>query len=85
MYALKWEKDRRSWYVDGNLIFTETDWYCSREETGSIPYPAPFNHPFYIILNLAVGGNWPGDPDENTDFEKEALVIDYVKVYQEGV
>jgi len=85
VFALKWEKDRLSWYVDGNLIFTETDWYCSREETGPIPYPAPFNHPFYIILNLAVGGNWPGDPDENTDFEKEALIVDYVKVYQEGV
>ena len=85
VFALKWEKDRLSWYVDGNLMFTATDWYCAREETGIIAYPAPFNHPFYIILNLAVGGNWPGDPDENTDFENEALIVDYVKVYQEGV
>lgn len=85
VFALKWEQDRLSWYVDGNLMFTETDWYCAREECGAIPYPAPFNHPFYIILNLAVGGNWPGDPEENTDFEKEALIVDYVKVYQEGV
>lgn len=85
VFALKWERDRLSWYVDGNLMFTETDWYCARKETGAIPYPAPFNHPFYIILNLAVGGNWPGDPDENTNFEKEALIVDYVKVYQESV
>ena len=85
VYALKWEENRLCWYIDGNLMFTETDWYCCREETGPIPQPAPFNHPFYIILNLAVGGDWPGDPDETTDFEHEALVVDYVKVYQEEV
>ena len=85
VFSLKWEKGRLRWYVDGELLFTETDWYCAREEAGEIPYPAPFDHPFYIILNLAVGGNWPGDPDETTDFDKEALVVDYVKVYQEDV
>lgn len=84
-FALKWEPGRLRWYVDGDLMFTETDWYCRREETGAVPYPAPFDHPFYIILNLAVGGDWPGDPDENTDFEQEAFVVDYVKVYQEGL
>jgi len=85
VFALKWEPGKLRWYVDGKRMFAETDWYCAREETGPIAYPAPFNHPFYIILNLAVGGDWPGDPDAHTDFEKEALVVDYVKVYQEGV
>ena len=85
VYALRWEKDRISWYIDGEQIFTETQWYCVREGQGDIAYPAPFNHPFYIILNLAVGGDWPGDPDDNTDFETQELVVDYVKVYQEGL
>ena len=53
-----------------------------RETGESAVYPAPFDQPFYLILNLAVGGNWPGNPNEETDFEKAALVVDYVKVYQ---
>lgn len=85
LFSLKWERERLRWYVDGKLIFTETDWYCQREEQGEISYPAPFDHPFYIILNLAVGGNWPGNPDETTDFDHEALIVDYVRVYQEGL
>ncbi len=47
------------------------------------PYPAPFNQTFYMILNLAVGGSWPGDPDPDGAFDENAqLVVDYVKVYQ---
>ena len=38
--------------------------------------------PQYIILNLAVGGNWPGSPDENTPFPSQYLV-DWVRVYQQ--
>jgi beta-glucanase (GH16 family) len=39
-----------------------------------------YNHPFFIILNLAVGGNWPGYPDDTTVFP-QMLVVDYVRVY----
>jgi len=39
-----------------------------------------FDHPFYIVLNLAVGGRWPGDPDDATAFPATVL-IDYVRVY----
>ncbi|MYW09486.1 glycoside hydrolase family 16 protein, partial [Streptomyces sp. SID2563] len=38
-----------------------------------------FNKPFFLILNLAVGGYWPGDPDGNTAFPSE-LVVDHVRV-----
>lgn len=81
-FALQWEPGRLCWYVDGKRFFTEEKWYCAREETGAIPYPAPFNHDFYIILNLAVGGTWPGDPDDSTDFENAVMEVDFVKVYQ---
>lgn len=81
-FQLKWEPGKISWYVDGKFFFEESDWYSVREEIGEIPYPAPFDHPFYILLNLAVGGDWPGKPDETTDFENAVYEIDYVKVYQ---
>lgn len=81
-FQVEWEPEKINWYVDGKLLHTENSWYSITEGKGEIPYPAPFNQPFYIILNLAVGGNWPGSPDDTTDFEKAAYVIDYVRVYQ---
>ena len=81
-FSVEWEPGKISWYVDGTLIHTENDWYSVTEGQGEVTYPAPFDQPFYIILNLAVGGNWPGNPDETTDIDNAAFMIDYVKVYQ---
>ena len=81
-FAVEWEPGRISWYVDGRMIHTENDWYSATEGQGEITYPAPFDQPFYIILNLAVGGNWPGSPDETTDIAGSAFYVDYVRVYQ---
>ncbi|HBA97052.1 MAG TPA: glucan endo-1,3-beta-D-glucosidase [Lachnospiraceae bacterium] len=81
-FSVEWEPGKINWYVDGILMHTENDWYSVTEGQGEITYPAPFDQPFYIILNLAVGGNWPGNPDETTDIDKAAFMIDYVKVYQ---
>lgn len=81
-FSLEWEPGQLRWYVDGNLIHTENDWYSATEGQGEITYPAPFDQPFYVILNLAVGGNWPGNPDETTNIDDAAFLIDYVKVYQ---
>lgn len=82
VFDVEWEPGKISWYVDGKLIHTEDNWYSATEGQGEITYPAPFDQPFYIILNLAVGGNWPGNPDETTDIANAAYYIDYVKVYQ---
>ena len=82
IFSAEWEPGRISWYVDGRLIHTENDWYSAAEGQGEITYPAPFDQPFYIILNLAVGGSWVGNPDETTDIENASYKIDYVKVYQ---
>ncbi|MCI9080605.1 MAG: family 16 glycosylhydrolase, partial [Lachnospiraceae bacterium] len=81
-FSVEWEPGKINWYVDGKLMHTENDWYSATEGQGEITYPAPFDQPFYIILNLAVGGNWPGNPDETTNFDKAAFMIDYVKVFQ---
>ena len=81
-YACEWNPGEIKWYVDGNLIHTANDWYSATEGLGEITFPAPFDQPYYIIFNLAVGGNWPGNPDESTDIAGATYEIDYVRVYQ---
>lgn len=81
-FAVEWEPGKIKWYVDGRLYHETDDWYSATEGQGEITYPAPFDQPFYMILNLAVGGSWVGYPDETTDFENQAYEVDYVRVYQ---
>lgn len=81
-YSCEWYPDKINWYIDGVLYHTESDWYSKTVGQGEVSYPAPFDQPFYMILNLAVGGNWPGNPDASTDFDQAAFSIDSVKVYQ---
>ncbi len=82
-YSCEWEPNEIRFYVDGKLFYTESDWFSKRTGYGEVTYPAPYDQPFYLILNLAVGGNWPGNPDNTTEFgDNAALCVDYVKVYQ---
>ena len=74
-YILEWTTNSISWYVDNQVYETQTNW-----STATAPYPAPFNQPFYIIMNLAVGGNFDGNPDTNTVFPGE-MQVDYVRVF----
>ena len=78
LFTLEWEENEFRWYVDGHLYLTQNDWY-----TDAAPYPAPFNQEFYLILNVAVGGNWPGNPDASTYFP-QVMVIDYIRVYKKS-
>ena len=81
-FSVEWEPGVIKWYVDGNLYHEESDWFSAAEGQGTVAYPAPFDQPFYMILNLAVGGSWVGYPDDTTNFDDQAYVIDYVKAYQ---
>ena len=84
-FACEWVPGRISWYVDGKLFHTENDWFTKNGGKNAHPYPAPFNQSFYIILNLAVGGNWPGSPEKNAAYiDEAAFEIDYVRVYQKA-
>jgi beta-glucanase (GH16 family) len=76
-YDLDWTTNSIQWLVDGKLYETQTNW-----STVKAPYPAPFNQPFYIIMNLAVGGVYGGNPDTNTVFPGE-MQVDYVRVYEQ--
>lgn len=86
VFACEWEPEEIRFYVDDVLFFTEHDWFTKREGSDTVPYPAPFNQPFYMILNVAVGGSWVGYPDETTKFDETArMVVDYVRVYQKEI
>ena len=81
-YSVEWEPGEMRFYTDGELILTVNDWFTAVQGEDDKPYPAPFNQPFFVQMNLAVGGDWPGNPDETTDFSKAEFEIDYVRVYQ---
>lgn len=85
-FAVEWEPGEIRWYCDGVNYKTANDWFTKRMGFNEVSYPAPFDQPFYIILNVAVGGSWVGYPDETTNFDPKLddakMYVDYVKVYQ---
>jgi beta-glucanase (GH16 family) len=76
IYATEWESQVIRFYVDGNLYATYTP--ASTPSGSAWPFDG---QPFFMLLNLAVGGDWPGNPDAATQFPQQMLV-DYVRVYQ---
>ena len=74
LYAVEWEPGIIRFYVDTNLYatFTQSQWPSGGTWV--------FDHPFFLLLNVAVGGTWPGSPDNTTKFPQQMLV-DYVRVY----
>lgn len=81
-FSVEWEPDEMRFYVDGELFHTVNNWFTAVEGEDEVTYPAPFDQPFFVQMNLAVGGDWPGKPDGTTDFETAEFAIDYVRVYQ---
>ena len=75
-YAVEWNQTQMKFYVDGNNFFT-----VDKNVLETTRGPWVFDHPFYLILNNAVGGDWPGAPDATTVLPQRMLV-DYVRVYQ---
>ena len=73
-YAVEWDENEIRWYLDGNQFSVKT-----KADLGTFPWP--FDQDFHIIMNLAVGGWFPGWPDDTTVYPGE-LTVDYVRVYQ---
>lgn len=71
-FAVDWSPNSIQWSVDGQVYETRTP-----ADIGGNQWV--FDHPFYLILNLAVGGDWPGSPNDSTTFPQQ-LVVDYVHV-----
>ncbi|MCL5020809.1 MAG: glycoside hydrolase family 16 protein [Bacteroidetes bacterium] len=68
VFAVEWDSTSISWFVDSTMYYKTN-------------ITKPFDKRFYLILNVAVGGNWPGSPDYTTYFPQKMLV-DYVRVYR---
>lgn len=90
VYSVEWTPGEICWRVDGVSIATRTFWWNyiltdngagveARSKADIKPWPAPFDQPVYLVINMAVDGNFPGLPDADTHFPAE-LVLDYVRV-----
>lgn len=77
LFAVEWTPREIRFYVDDVLFETQT--------VDNIPVGKPwvFDHPFFLLLNVAVGGYWPGNPDATTSFPV-SMLVDYVRVYRLG-
>ena len=75
IYAVEWTTNRIDWLLDGNKYFEVTP--------ANLPKDAKwvFNRPQFLILNLAVGGGWPGNPDATTTLPQQ-MIVKYVRVYE---
>jgi beta-glucanase (GH16 family) len=91
-YAVEWEPGEIRWLVDGKEYQKQSFWWSTSKTDGAKgrkpanegdlnPWPAPFDQPFYLVMNVAVGGNFLGNPDRTTPFPAE-MVVDYVRVYE---
>lgn len=74
-FAVEWEREEIRFYVDGELYKTRTP--------ADLPSGARwvYDHPFFLLLNVAVGGQWPGSPDATTTFPQR-MRVDYARVYE---
>jgi len=68
-YGMDWTKSSITFYLDGKV-------------TGTVATPSDVDSPMYLVLNMAVGGTWPGSPDSTTNWANAKLNVDYVRVYQ---
>lgn len=73
LFSLKWEADKMTFLIDDVPFFTAN----KSQVNGNYP----FDKPFFFIMNVAVGGNWPGNPDATTVFPQR-MIVDYVRVFQ---
>lgn len=75
VYSVEWKENEIRWFVDDSL-------YSVKTPKDLDPHKWPFDQRFHMILNLAIGGNLPGPPDETTQFPKY-MWVDYVRVFQQ--
>ncbi len=75
VYAVEWNTNGISWFVDGNKFYS-----VSRAQVQTYGNWA-FDQPFFLLLNVAVGGQWPGNPDGSSTFPQR-MSVDYIRIYQ---
>jgi len=75
-FGIIWDSSSISWTLDGTQ-------YAQANIANNINNTGAFHSPFFILLNLAIGGNWPGNPNTSIIFP-DTMFVDYVRVYQQG-
>lgn len=75
VYSMEWTDTEVTWYVDGNFYFT-----YNNPNAGNDSWP--YNKDFFLILNLAIGGNWGGAQGVDDTIFPQSMLVDYVRVYQ---
>jgi beta-glucanase (GH16 family) len=78
VYAVEWSPQRIAWFVDDSLYQVQTAWYTGTRKDSTA---APFDQPFYLVMNLAVGGRFLGPPDSTTSFPGE-MQVDWVRAWE---
>jgi beta-glucanase (GH16 family) len=78
LFAVEWEPNALRFYVDEHLYETRT--------RSDLPKGTKwvYDHPFFLLLNVAVGGDWPGNPDASSTFP-QTMLVDYVRVYRQTI
>jgi beta-glucanase (GH16 family) len=75
VYAIAWNPSHIQWYIDGEPFFRF-------ENTGKTTEEWPFDKPFYLVLNVAIGGSWGGQRGIDPALQEAIMEVDYVRVYQ---
>ncbi len=75
-FAIEWTEGKITWLIDGKPYQTQTKW-----NTDAAEFPAPFNERFHLVLNVAIGGGFVGNPNGSATFP-QSMLVDYVRVYQ---
>lgn len=75
VYAVQWNEQSMQWFVDGKQVFEVTN-----DGTGKDAWP--FDQPFHLLLNIAIGGNWGGQKGVDDSIFPQKMLVDYVRVYQ---
>ena len=75
IYSIEWSEQKIDFFIDDTLHFTFKNDFTNDFRTW------PFNERFHLLLNVAVGGNWPGPPNNTTVFPQD-MEVDYVRVYE---
>jgi len=77
VYAMEWDPEYIQWFIDGELFYRF-------ENTGIGPTEWPFDIPFYLIMNIAIGGGWGGQQGIDKKMKEAKMYVDYVRVYQKN-
>jgi beta-glucanase (GH16 family) len=76
VYGVEWKPESLQWYIDGNPFYR-----FDKPESATVE-EWPFDMPFHLIMNVAIGGGWGGQKGIDKKLKKAEMIVDYVRVYR---